>query len=71
MVQSRVASCRHHWLLSEPRRGVIQGVCKLCRAVRTYPARLETTDGFLDHQDLSANERPLLGLLERRVQEDQ
>lgn len=71
MVQGSVASCRHHWLLSEPRHGVIQGVCKHCRATRSYPARLETTDGFLDHQDLSANERPLLDLLERQVQEDQ
>jgi hypothetical protein len=57
-------------LLSEPKRGVIHGVCKHCRAIRDYPARLETTDGFLDHQDLSATDRHLLDLLERQVQEE-
>jgi hypothetical protein len=57
-------------LLSEPKRGVIHGVCKHCRATRDYPALLEGTEGFLDHQDLSATERPLLDLLERQVQEE-
>jgi hypothetical protein len=71
VIQSSVVTCRHHWLLSEPRRGVIHGVCKRCRATRDYPAGLESMDGFLDHQDLSANERPLLDLLERQVQEEQ
>jgi hypothetical protein len=71
VVQSSAVSCRHHWLLSEPKRGVIHGVCKHCRATRDYPALLEGTDGFLDHQDLSANEKHLLDLLERQVQEEQ
>ena len=71
MVQSSVVTCRHHWLLSEPKRGVIHGVCKHCRATRNYPAGLEGTDGFLDHQDLSASERHLLDRLERQVQEEQ
>jgi hypothetical protein len=71
VVQSSVVSCRHHWLLSEPKRGVIHGVCKHCRATRDYPAWLESTEGFLDHQDLSATERHLLDLLERQVQEEQ
>ena len=71
MVQSSVATCRHHWLLSEPKSGVIHGVCKPCRATRNYPARLEGTDGFLDHQDLSASESHLLDLLERQGQEEQ
>jgi hypothetical protein len=71
VVQSSAVSCRHHWLLSEPKRGVIHGVCKHCRATRDYPAGLEGTDGFLDHQDLSASESSLLDLLERQVQEEQ
>jgi len=71
VVQSSVVSCRHHWLLSEPKRGVIHGVCKHCRAKRDYPAGLESIDGFLDHQDLSASERNLLDLLKRQVQEEQ
>jgi hypothetical protein len=53
MVQAVAASCRHHWLLSEPRQGVIFGVCKHCRATRQYPARLEDTDRYYDYQDLS------------------
>ena len=71
MVQGSAVSCRHHWLLSEPKSGVIHGVCKHCRATRNYPARLESTDGFLDHQDLSANESGVLELLERQVREEQ
>ena len=71
MVQSSAASCRHHWLLSEPKRGVIHGVCKHCRAIKDYPARLETADRFLDHQDLSATETRFLDLLQRRVREEQ
>lgn len=71
MVQRSAASCRHHWLLSEPKRGVIHGVCKHCRAIRDYPARLETADRFLDHLDLSATETRLLDRLQRQVQMDQ
>jgi hypothetical protein len=71
VVQSSTASCRHHWLLSEPKSGVIHGVCKHCRARKDYPARLEAAERFLDHQDLSATERPLLEHLERQVQEEQ
>ena len=70
MVQSSVASCRHHWLLSEPKRGVIRGVCKHCRAVREYPGRLEGTEGFLDYQDLSATDKSLPDMLERQIREE-
>jgi len=71
VVQSSAASCRHHWLLSGPKRGVIHGVCKHCRAAKDYPAGLETAERFLDHQDLSATETRFLDLLQRRVQEEQ
>lgn len=60
MAEAVVTSCRHHWLLSEPREGVISGVCKRCRATRNYPARLEDTDRYYDYQDLSGEDRPLL-----------
>jgi hypothetical protein len=70
MVQGSAVSCRHHWVLSEPKRGVIHGVCKHCRATRDYPARLETTEGFFDYQDLSATDKHLLDRLERQVQEE-
>jgi hypothetical protein len=45
-------TCQHHWLLSEPRQGIVPGVCKLCGTHREYPARLEQTDRFFDHQEL-------------------
>jgi hypothetical protein len=57
-------------LLSEPKRGVIRGVCKHCRAVREYPDRLEGTEGFLDYQDLSATDKSFPDLLERQVREE-
>ena len=44
--------CRHHWLLGEPRQGIIPGVCKLCGSRREYPARLEDTERFFDHEEL-------------------
>ena len=47
-----VEICRHHWLLAEPRRGIVPGVCKLCGSQREYPARLEDTDRFFDHEEL-------------------
>ena len=70
VIQTSAVSCRHHWLLSGPKRGVIHGICKNCRATREYPAGLEGIDGFLDHQDLSASERHPLDLLERQVREE-
>jgi len=59
MAEAVATSCRHHWVLSEPRKGVISGVCKRCRAVRYYPARLEETDRCYDYQDLAGEARPL------------
>lgn len=60
MVEAVATSCRHHWVLSGPRRGVISGVCKLCRAKRSYPARLEDTDRYYDYQELKSEGRPLV-----------
>jgi hypothetical protein len=60
MVEAVASPCRHHWVLSGPRRGVISGVCKLCRATRDYPARLEDTDRYYDYQELNSEGRPLV-----------
>lgn len=45
-------TCRHHWLLAEPRQGIVRGQCKLCGSHREYPARLDETDRFFDHEEL-------------------
>ena len=36
--------CRHHWLLGQPANGWIEGHCKNCGAVRSYPAVIEDYD---------------------------
>jgi hypothetical protein len=33
--------CRHHWLLGQPKEGVVSGVCRKCGASRDYPAVLD------------------------------
>jgi len=59
MLSASVETCRHHWLLGEPQGGVVPGACKLCGALREYPARLEHTEGFFDHEELLRQTRPL------------
>jgi hypothetical protein len=51
--QTAVRLCQHHWVLAEPHDEVINAVCKICRAKRDYPARLETTERFDDYQELT------------------
>ncbi|MGA2286469.1 MAG: hypothetical protein ABSG55_09395 [Dehalococcoidia bacterium] len=53
MEQIAVRLCQHHWVLTEPHNEVINAVCKICRARRDYPARLEMTDRFDDYQELT------------------
>lgn len=36
--------CRHHWLLGSPREGQIEGRCKKCGEIRTYPAVIDDYD---------------------------
>lgn len=49
-------ACQHHWVLSDPKDGVIVGTCKYCRSTREYPARL-TEDDYTDTlDDLAAAE---------------
>jgi hypothetical protein len=51
--QTVISICQHHWVLTDPHDDVIDAVCKLCRARREYPARLETTERFDDYQELT------------------
>ena len=36
--------CRHHWLLSAPADGWVDGQCKKCGASRRYPAVIDDYD---------------------------
>lgn len=41
MAEMLTGNCAHHWVLSNPEDDVVRGTCKLCGAVREYPASLE------------------------------
>ena len=41
MQEALTAQCVHHWVLGVPEDEVVRGRCKLCGAVREYPAALE------------------------------
>ena len=47
--------CVHRWVLGEPRRGSIRGVCRRCGARRTYPSGLEFPEAVPDYQELDAS----------------
>ena len=36
--ETRDTSCVHRWILSEPSRGSVTGICRRCDARRSYPA---------------------------------
>ena len=44
-------TCRHHWVLSPPREGWIDGRCKKCGEKRRYPAALDDYDHGDDESD--------------------
>ncbi len=69
MVNTEV--CRHHWLLGEPQRGIVPGVCKLCGSRREYPARLEETDRFFDHEELLQRTEALQTIYQPPAEEQQ
>lgn len=43
--------CRHHWVLGQPREGVVPGRCRQCGAEREYPAVLD------DFERMAGSER--------------
>jgi hypothetical protein len=62
-------ACQHHWVLSDPREGVVVGTCKFCKSTREYPARLED-DYSDDLVDLSeAEDRRFMAHILERVRE--
>jgi hypothetical protein len=57
--QTAVSECRHHWVLGEPRDGLIDAVCKNCNARRFYTDRLELVERFDDYRELTAASEPI------------
>jgi hypothetical protein len=41
MADNLTNGCVHHWILGSPTEDIVPGRCKLCGAVRDYPATLE------------------------------
>lgn len=41
-------TCAHHWVLGQPRLGMIDGTCRKCGEVRVYPAVLDDLDPRAD-----------------------
>ena len=37
-------TCAHHWVLGQPKAGIIEGTCRKCGSVRIYPAVLDDLD---------------------------
>ena len=44
--------CIHRWVLGEPHRGRIRGVCRRCGARRSYPSGLEFQEAVTDYEEL-------------------
>jgi hypothetical protein len=52
--EHRSTQCTHHWLLSEPDMGSVQGTCRRCGARRTYPSSVEIPEAIPDYEELDA-----------------
>jgi hypothetical protein len=59
LAHTAVSECKHHWLLGEPRNGLIDAVCRRCRARRSYSDRLELVERFDDYRELTAESEPI------------
>lgn len=59
MGRREVIPCIHRWVLGEPRKGAVEGICRRCGARRTYPAGLEFVEAVPDYEELAAS-RPVL-----------
>ena len=59
MGQQEAIPCVHRWVLGEPQRGSIRGICRRCGARRTYPSGLEIPEAVVDYGELDRS-RPVL-----------
>lgn len=49
-MEQATTDCIHRWILSEPRLGSVQGVCRRCDARRTYPSGLDVPESIPDYE---------------------
>ncbi len=59
MGRRQATPCVHHWVLGEPHRGTIRGVCRRCGARRSYPSGLELPEIVSEYEELNRS-RPVL-----------
>lgn len=69
MTTVAIEVCRHHWILGEPQQEIILGVCKLCGMRREYPARLEDTNRFFDHEELILEDAGMISIYRQAPEE--
>lgn len=50
MMTDSEATCRHHWLLSQPEAASVRGVCRRCGASRVFPAALDDYDWAAENE---------------------
>ena len=62
MERGRSAPCVHRWILGEPNRGSIQGICRRCGSHRTYPAGLELPEAAPEEEEVDEVELELPAL---------
>ena len=41
MAEAGTSTCVHHWVLAAPVEDTVQGCCKRCGAIRSYPSSVE------------------------------
>jgi hypothetical protein len=34
-------TCRHHWILGQPKDGAVRGICRKCSLERAFPAYID------------------------------
>lgn len=51
-----MARCKpHYYILGEPQRGIVRGVCKFCGRRRRWPAVLDIDQGATDNSRIFAD----------------
>ena len=53
MVRQEAIQCVHRWVLSDPHRGSVRGLCRRCGASRNYPSGLQPPETVPDYDELA------------------
>ena len=51
--------CRHHWIIESPDGPISHGMCRLCRATKSFKNIIESAPWREDGRLVSAKESPL------------